>query len=444
MAFYSKDTDKSTEKLKPSGFSTPDAYPVYSPSPYSQLQDSGYDSVRTLEIREMQEEEKYIQGLRQQREKIEAFSRDLDKKVKKIRELEEEIKNLKGSKGEIQRMAGQINKLTEELRNKEEENEELKQAMRKQVEEYEYSLNELQSVVMKERDDRSKEIRNLKNQNKAKDEEISFLAYENEKAKKQLKLAEEKCEAEIIAGKEKDKQANEQIKAWKAFERMLKDQVAELGHEKGLLESKINELREKVEIADTKLHQKEDIEPALIKEKKKNEELRALLAEKEKELESLRENKSQNQYQIEEEFNSLHNELSCAMDLIKRQENTIIELRMRKKEDDLAISSLTEDLTHKEEECERIQSRLNKYLKDSEEEASKTTEIQITIQRLKSENLDLKKQLQSFIEKEQQDKLERRQFAKMKIELLNQRDLEVGRLTEAIDAFAAHRNYSEQ
>ena len=80
--------------------------------------DIAVDSIRTLEIQEMQEEEKYIQALRNQREKVEMFRNEVEKKDLKIRELEKTIKEFKYNPEKIKEIENENKYLTEELNDK--------------------------------------------------------------------------------------------------------------------------------------------------------------------------------------------------------------------------------------------------------------------------------------------------------------------------------------
>ena len=51
-----------------------------------------FNSLKELEITEIQEEEKYISNLKIQREKIEEFHKELSSKDIRIKELEEDLK----------------------------------------------------------------------------------------------------------------------------------------------------------------------------------------------------------------------------------------------------------------------------------------------------------------------------------------------------------------
>mmetsp|Transcript_3503 Transcript_3503/g.3255 ORF Transcript_3503/g.3255 Transcript_3503/m.3255 type:complete len:215 (-) Transcript_3503:620-1264(-) len=213
MALYQRENEKSAERSRISD--TPGPADFYNVSPNNNTSKfivGDFDSIRAIEMREMQEEERYIQGLKMQREKIEQFRREVLKKDQRILELEEEIRNSRGKRSEIGNLEKQIYDLSEQIKDRDRENDEIRESMRKQAEEYERSLREMQMVVMKERDDKNKEIKALREQFKEKNEETTFLLNEVEKYKKINKQAEDRLDEEISMAKERDKHANEQLR----------------------------------------------------------------------------------------------------------------------------------------------------------------------------------------------------------------------------------------
>lgn len=432
MAHYWKE-EKSYDRSK--YLETPSEFYSGNASPSKQSYEE-FNSIKALEFREMQEEEKYIQGLRMQREKIEQFIKEVAKKDKRIKELEAQLYESKMQTGERDRMALEISRLQNELNNKDYENEELRQGMRKQMEEYEYSLQELHQVMLREREDKAKEIRNLKAQLSEKDQETTYSYSEVEKIKKQMKLLEEKLNMEIKASKDKDKQANEQVKTWKNFEKMLKDQVTELAHEKSIMENKLKEMRTYVENTETTVQKLPELEQSLNKEKRKSEELQKIIEQKNQELNSFKQANTQEKSQVEEELHSLQQELNRAIDLISRQETTIVNLRMRKQEDDNSISSLKDELSAKASENQRLHSQNQKLQQEIEDYYAKISSLEASNHSLRHENDNMEKQLRTYYEKEQQEKLERQHLAKLKADLINQRTDEINKLSKAIESFS--------
>jgi len=427
-----KKEEKSTEKRRPSSISSD--YHCYAPTPYIKQTNEGNDPYRALELKEMEEEEKYIQMLRLQREKIESFKQQVQNKDLKIKQLQEELNHSSVQKQNTHRLAGENEKLQEELKAKELENEELRESMRKQVEEYEYSLYELNQVVLKEREDKNKEIKQLKTLLKQKDTQTHSDSEENSKLKQKVKTLQEKLDSEVKSSQDKDKQADEQLKVWKSFERMLKDQVSELAYEKSVLEQKLKESKEAFQEEHQRASDVYEIQNTLNLERRKNEELKKILSERDQEISNLRQDYSK--YQFEEELQAMQEELNRAFDLITRQEKTIKDLRLRKQEDDYQMDSLKEEAGSQKNEVERLLNQNSRLNKDIEEYYSNITSLEAELNLLRTEHNSLKKKLQSYNEKDQQERAERQYLAKMKLNLLNQRTSEISKLSDALECFS--------
>ena len=388
--------------------------------------------MNSFEMLEIQEEEKYIQNIRQQRLKIEQFKNDVQKKDKKIKSLEEEREELRQEFNSYKKMAGNYQMLNENLKLKEAENENLREKMKKQVDEYEYSLHELQGVAARETEEKNKEIRRLLEKLKKKDEENGQLADELHDLSIQLKRNQENFEKEISEIKEKEKKTQDQSKSWKNFEKMLKDQVSELAHEKNLLQEKVLDLKSQIE--QLKMTHISDIN--FESERKKCAELRQEINSKHEEIKIIRKHKEDFIEKAESEIKSLQTELDRAISLVARQENSIVELRMRKTEDDMAISNLSDLLSAKEDELTRIIILYEKLQRE-------TTEIEYSekaSKHIKDENKSLKKQLSEAKHREEAYKQERKHISKLKLELFSQRNAEVSKLTDVLDAVISNKS----
>ena len=120
------------------------------------------ESLRALELREMLEEEHYLQTLRVQRERIEEFVQDAKKKEALAADLKTQLEEAHQALAGQQRLQLEVTRLTTELKAQETANEEVREAMKRQLEDYQASLTQLQQVVAVERDERSQEIRELR------------------------------------------------------------------------------------------------------------------------------------------------------------------------------------------------------------------------------------------------------------------------------------------
>lgn len=358
------------------------------------------DSIRALELQEMQEEEKYIQALRSQREKIEVFRNEVLKKDQKIKELEKSLKQFKYSPQKVIEIEAEAKQLNLELQEKERENSELRQKVRKQVEEYENSLKEVQMIVFKEREEKNLEIKILRKK--------VIEVEEANKWKIVAKQLEEQLELETKVSKDRERNIVDNGKAWKSLEKMLKDQVSELSAEKYTMEETLQRLSEE----NKKLLSKVDSE--LIKEHKA--------------LKVLNED-------LQVDLESTQQELNKAVEIIKRQENSMIELRNKHQESFVIMEELQEENIQIKKELQNLK---KKYF-DKEDELEKAKNH---VETLENQYFSLEKNMKTMIDKENCDKNERQKHAKMKIELLNQRAAEVNKLAEVIHSFTVQTKYS--
>ena len=144
--------------------------------------------------------------------------------------------------------------------------------------------------------------------------------------------------------------------------------------------------------------------------------------------------KSEN-YELNEEINSLQEELNKALEIITRQDSSICDLR-NKNQDTLMIY---EELQNENENLEKDFFIVKKNLIEKEAELSSAL---VGLSNARAEYEDLNKKMNKIVEKENLDKAERQKHAKLKIELMNQRALEVSRLAEAIQAFTVESKYN--
>ena len=196
-----------------------------------------------------------------------------------------------------------------------------------------------------------------------------------------------------------------------------------------MYQDKIIEL--KTQLEQLKAGQLSDITSA---ERKKFNDLHQEIINKQEEYNSLKENHEIYSERSENEIKYLQHELDRAVSLVSRQENSIIELRMRKTEDNMNISNLNDLLSSKENELSRITMLYEKLQRENDEFNGRCEYTENNYMQIKEENKQLKIKILELKEKEGALKDERKQIAKMKIELLNQRNAEVSKLTDALDA----------
>ena len=79
-----------------------------------------FDPLKTAEIRELQEEERYIHNIRKQIERIETYKIEMDKKDVIIENLQDQVKRVKRDAEDVGRMNATVDDLGGKLRKKEE------------------------------------------------------------------------------------------------------------------------------------------------------------------------------------------------------------------------------------------------------------------------------------------------------------------------------------
>jgi hypothetical protein len=98
-----------------------------------QLLEANSDSIRESELREMQEEERYIQALRQQREKIESLRREMAKKDAALANFSEELQAKHKDRAETQRLSAALQQSQVQLTEKDTELKDLRSSIKRQV-----------------------------------------------------------------------------------------------------------------------------------------------------------------------------------------------------------------------------------------------------------------------------------------------------------------------
>lgn len=155
------------------------------------------DSLRELELKQIREEERCLEILVSQREKIVEFKKEAELKHHSFEQLLGETEKLKT------------------------ENEELKTIIKCSVEEYETSLQKIQNIMIKEREEKDREI-----QMKTKEYKHTLKGLNNY--------------IKELEGNHRTKDSK--ITAWKNHERSLKCKISELSFEKLHLENTIEGL----------------------------------------------------------------------------------------------------------------------------------------------------------------------------------------------------------
>ena len=398
-----------------------------------QLLENNSDSIRETELREMQEEERYIQALRVQREKIETLRREMAKRDQLLQQLNEELHDSHKDKSETQKLTAALQLSQTQLFEKDNELKEIRGSIKRQVQEYEANIAELRQALMKERNDRKNEGK----VSEGKVEELQLMAQEMrleaDKAMRYQKAAEDELSHLQSNEKERERQRAEETKSWKLLEKTLKDQVGELADEKYRLEAQMKELLDHAEGQETRLDKLSDLDALYQSEQQRNEELEDQLQKLQQEVTSLRENNREGKSKAEDECRSLKEELQRAAELVQRQERTIQEMRLRRQEDQNNLILMKDDLKAQSIEAEKATARWRSAQEELKRLKDSLVDFEQANQVLRKENGEMLRQLQALVEKEEQERLERKQWAKVKMDLLSQREDEVSKLSEALE-----------
>ena len=205
--------------------------------------------------------------------------------------------------------------------------------------------------------------------------------------------------------------------------------MAELAEEKYRIEGQLKDLLEHAEGQEARLDQFTDLEVLYHSEQQRTEELEAEVQR----LVLLQESGQDGKSRAEQDCSAMKEELQRAAELIQRQERTISEMRVRRQEDQTSLSLLKDDLKSHSAETGQATGRWRAAQEELQRVKDALTDFEQTNQSLRRENAELLKQLQTLVEREEQERLERKQWAKVKMDLLSQREDEVSKLTEALE-----------
>lgn len=314
---------------------------------------------------ELAEEEKYLALLREQISKIEHFQTQLQKKDLKIKDLESQLQKFTLTPIPSQELIY----LASELKEKEENNQSLQYQLKRQMDDYEDSLIELEKKVQET------------------EKNLNHLNEENFKLKAIIEEFEE-TKMEEFEG--------------------LNEKVSELFEENRIITEKYLELKGKFEESNSP--------------KKLGGDYKVKLAQKEQELALSKKSFSEYVNRTDIEIKSLQNELQRAINVVSRQENTIILLRQMKNEDDSKVSTQNSEFENLKIGCKTV-------YKENKENNSKDQ-----ISSLNAENKKLKQKILEMKENANKMKQERKQIVTLKMQMLSQRTIETSKLTKALNS----------
>eukprot|EP00742_Colponemidia_sp_Colp-10_P009830 GILJ01010755.1.p1 GENE.GILJ01010755.1~~GILJ01010755.1.p1 ORF type:complete len:494 (+),score=108.62 GILJ01010755.1:97-1578(+) len=394
---------------------------------------SRLDAFRAVELRELQEEEASIQRLRSQREKIEGIKLENERKDKKIAELQAEIEVLQAGRLEAQRLQTILKQAEESNVTKSMEIDNLRRHLTQRVEEYERAFHEMRQQASAGDDDRNRELARCRAAVADLEAKVGALRGELSSCQTAKKALQDTLTAERDAHLVKDRDMAEQITAALALERKLKEQVADLSFEKGQLHEKVVQLQNQVDSQNQDLTDKQNLVQLLNQERQTAKNLAEQNGRLQAELDQYKNMSASQNFKLDEEVRVLRNELDNSLQLIGRQENTIAEFRLRRHEDERRLVKMKEDLTRLQHELESTQTYLKSMTEAHTQAATKASDMERHVQVLRGENSELRREIQSAMDREEIERRERQEWAKARLDLFNQRASEVARLQEALE-----------
>ena len=240
-------------------------------------------------------------------------------------------------------------------------------------------------------------------------------------------------------GKEREAQLQEQIASSRGIEKQIKEQYTELSYEKASLEGKVKDLFQIVNEQERQISSMKDLEET---NQTVNGQVEQLKRENEKlnyELAMLKESKEAAKSHAEEDFRLLKEDLDMCTSLVKRQEQTISELRKRKMEDDSELQSLNGKLQKSQKDLSSLHNLTKSESDERQQISQKLDSLTSELDRLRTENSDLTKQLSALMEKEAVERRQKEEYARLRMELISMRNKEMAAFSDALEGVAAKR-----
>jgi chromosome segregation ATPase len=401
----------------------------------TRLKPRPYDVIRALELKELQEEERYINELRVQRERIEALRNEMMRKDTALHELEQELTRSRMNEVEVKRLQSQLTQLQTVVKQKDEALSELKATIRIKVQEYNSALLDTKQSVTRDREAVSKEVRQLQANLCERDQEVNRLQEELTRFKTGTFGSEDKLRSLERKVKSVEAARNEDRKQWAALEQVLKDQVAELAHEKQIAENARQDKDQELRILSAKLTSISEIEGALRQCRKENAELHAMMQQGESETKQRLEDALNECSSLEQRCRGLDSDLKMAEELIERQETVLADLRHARQEHDMRSQKQYSEGLRRSKEVEVLSRKYQISLDEQSRLSQRLVELESAYAALQQEHAEMQSQLQNHATWEARDQDERREWARVKMGLIQKRNAEISRLTETIEAF---------
>lgn len=270
-------------------------------------------------------------------------------------------------------------------------------------------------------------------------EELSHLRTEYEKSRGLKAHTEELVDIVRRESKDREAQLLEQVQSSRAVEKQLKDQFSELSYDKAALEAKLKDLFLILTEQEKQITSLKEVESAYQSVLGQVEHLKNEHEKQTYEVALLRESKDAAKSRAGEDFRLLQEDLDMCTQLVKRQEQTIAELRKRKVEDDEEFQSVSLKLQKTQKELALIKESSRFDTEERSQLIQQSSSLSSELERLRTENADLAKQLEAMIEKEAVERRQKEEYARLRLELINMRNKEMAAFSDALEGVAARR-----
>jgi chromosome segregation ATPase len=389
---------------------------------------SNIDPELITRLNELKKEEARLDILKAEKEKYEDFLFELKRKSAYIAELEAKIKQMESEHLNFSQYNSEIEYLTQALESSEKENSKLRLAINSQIEEFESSMKDLKHVIQEERVRNKAEVEILQKELITKDDDLEELIEAYEGTKERLANIEKKYENEISNLSKKGKGLADQLKISKEVEFGLREENEGLRQECFKLKENLNACQEKIRKVDDYAEEMIGVKLALAEEKRKQKDVNKKYIEAAEKYESLKKS-------IDKEFDGLKEELDQAVEIIKRQENSLQDLRSAKQEGDKKVLAVMNELSIRDAEIVRL-SKISKKIEEKNESLiEKNEELERRLAKTMNENSELREVLEQARVKQEKDRNDRKLFTKKKLDILLQRNEEMSKLSDACNSF---------
>ena len=237
-----------------------------------------HDPVKTAEMHELQEEERYIHNIRKQIERIEGYKAEMDKKDIVIENLQDENRRLKSQSEDTTRLNLTVEELTAKSRTKDDQITRLTQQLQLSAQNYEIQVQELTANLSNEKVTNNTELKEFKKIIVEHERQNDQLKEELTKADKELKRAEEIINSTINKYKEKESTFSSQEEYYKSREAEFVCQITLLTEEKVKVEATSIELFQILQEVEEKMKHIPELEEELESEKQKTGDLESKVA----------------------------------------------------------------------------------------------------------------------------------------------------------------------